>query len=75
MKVTLVNNDGGGFAETHHFAEGTTVEQAVKSVLGAGTPVSRYTIRVNSNPVTSTQVLREGDRILIAPNKMSGAAA
>ncbi|QDU74654.1 hypothetical protein Pan97_16660 [Bremerella volcania] len=72
MKILVINNDGGGFADYVDVADGTTVAQLFERQIGATKP-SHYLIRVNRQPCPADQVLREGDRISITPTKIEGA--
>ena len=75
MKTILfINNDGGGFADHVEITEGTTVAQFFVDRLPNGR-VQDYLIRVNRQPVPSSQVLQEGDRVSITPTKIEGASA
>jgi sulfur carrier protein ThiS len=71
MKVLVINNDGGGFADYVDAAEGTTVA----ALFAERVPNARatdYLIRVNRLPVPADQVLQDGDRISITPTKIEG---
>ena len=46
MKVLVINNDGGGFADYMELAEDTTVGQLFARQTGSADP-SHYLIRVN----------------------------
>ncbi len=72
MKLLVINNDGGGFADYMDVDEGTTVTQLFEQKIGSGEP-SHYLIRVNRQPCSADQVLQEGDRISITPTKIEGA--
>jgi len=72
MKVLLINNDGGGFADYIEVPEGTTVRQCFDKHIPNASPAN-YLIRVNRQPVPSDQALQEGDRISITPTKIEGA--
>ena len=72
MKILVINNDGGGFADYVDVADGTTVAQLFERQIGSMKP-SHYLIRVNRQPCPADQVLREGDRISITPTKIEGA--
>ena len=72
MKVLAINNDGGGFADYVDVADGTTVAQLFEQQIGSAKP-GNYLIRVNRQPCSEDQVLREGDRISITPTKIEGA--
>ena len=74
MKVLVINNDGGGFADYMDIAEGTTVAQLFEQQIGSAKP-ENYLIRVNRQPCSKDQVLQEGDRISITPTKIDGAAS
>jgi len=73
MKVLVINNDGGGFADYVNVAEGTTVAQMFERHVNSTNP-SNYLIRVNRQPCAADQVLVEGDRISFTPTKIEGAA-
>jgi len=72
MKVLVINNDGGGFADYVEAPEGTTVRDLFQREVRSGKP-ENYLIRVNRLPAGSDQVLREGDRISFTPIKVEGA--
>jgi sulfur carrier protein ThiS len=72
MKILVINNDGGGFADYVDVADGTTVTQLFERQTG-GSKSGNYLIRVNRQPCPSDQVLQEGDRISITPTKIEGA--
>ena len=72
MRVLVINNDGGGFADYVEIAEGTTVHELFDQQIRSADP-GNYLIRVNRQPVPAGQVLREGDRVSITPTKIEGA--
>ena len=72
MKVLVINNDGGGFADFVEVTDGTTVTQIFQQQIVSAKP-SDYLIRVNRQPCPADQVLQEGDRISITPTKIEGA--
>ena len=72
MRILVINNDGGGFADYMEVANGTTVAQLFEKQVGAAKS-SNYLIRVNRQPCPASQVLQEGDRISITPTKIEGA--
>jgi len=72
MRVLVINNDGGGFADYVEVPDGTTVRDMFQREVRSGRP-DGYLIRVNRQPVPSDQVLREGDRISFTPVKVEGA--
>ena len=72
MKVLVINNDGGGFADYIDLAPGTSVRELFQRQIGEGKPDS-YLIRVNRQHAASDQVLVEGDRVSITPTKIHGA--
>lgn len=73
MKILLINNDGGGYADYVEVPAGTTVAQLFERQIGSSKP-SDYLIRVNRQPCPADQVLQDGDRISITPTKIEGAA-
>ncbi len=72
MKVLVINNDGGGFADYVEVSEGTTVLAMFEQTVNGSSP-SNYLIRVNRQPVPQDQTLREGDRVSFTPTKIEGA--
>ena len=72
MKVLLINNDGGGFADYIEVEEDVTVQELFNQRVGAGKE-GDYLIRVNRQPVARDQVLLDGDRISITATKIQGA--
>ena len=72
MKVLFINNDGGGFADHVDVEPGTTVQAFFGQRLPHAKPES-YLIRVNRQPASADQVLREGDRVTMTPTKIEGA--
>ena len=72
MKVLLITNDGGGFADYIEVATGTTVSQLFEQRM-ANANASDYLIRVNRQPCPPDQTLKDGDRISITPTKIEGA--
>lgn len=72
MKVLVINNHGGGFADYVEVPSGTTVREMFQREVPSGKP-DQYLIRVNRQPVASDQALQEGDRISFTPIKIEGA--
>ena len=72
MKILVINNDGGGFADYVDIVEGTTAQELFEQQVRSPNP-ENYLIRVNRQPVPADQVLREGDRISFTPTKIEGA--
>ena len=73
MKVLVINNDGGGFADHVELSEGTTVIELFRKTVKHRGPED-YLIRVNRQPAGRDEALREGDRVSITPIKIEGAA-
>lgn len=72
MRVLVINNDGGGFADYVDVEEGTTVKELFQEQVRHGKPAN-YLIRVNRQPVPADEVLKDGDRLSITPVKIEGA--
>jgi hypothetical protein len=72
MRVLVINNDGGGFADYVEVPEGTTVRDLFQREVRLGKPHD-YLIRVNRQPCASDQVLLAGDKISFTPTKIEGA--
>ena len=73
MKVLLINNNGGGFADHIDVETGTTVQELFARQMGTYAKPENYLIRVNRLPVAPGQVLNEGDRVSITATKIEGA--
>ena len=73
MRILVINNGGGGFADYVEVSDQTTVAQLVQQTIGSRSP-HLYLIRVNRQPCAQDQVLQEGDRISITPTKIEGAS-
>ena len=78
-KILFINNDGSGFADETNVAEGITIIQLfherIKGVEGNESDPSGYLIRVNRQPVNSSYVIQDGDRVSVTPTKIEGAGA
>jgi hypothetical protein len=72
MRILLINNDGGGFADHVEVADGLTVAQLFAERLPQRKPAD-FLIRVNRLPSAADQVLQPGDRVSITPTKIEGA--
>ena len=72
MKVFLINNDGGGFADYVDIEDGTTIDQFFASQM-SGQRADGYMIRVNRDQVQASYALKEDDRVSITPTKVEGA--
>ncbi len=72
MRILLINNDGGGFADHIDVEAGLTVGQLFEQRIPYGKPRD-YLIRVNRQPCPPEQVLQEGDRVSVTPTKIEGA--
>ena len=72
MRILVINNDGGGFADYVDIDEGTTVQRLFEKQIKSAIP-ENYLIRVNRQPVPADQVLQEGDRVSFTPTKIEGA--
>jgi len=72
MKVLVINNHGGGYADYVEVPSGTTVRDMFQREVRSGKP-DEFLIRVNRQPVASDQVLQDGDRVSFTPVKIEGA--
>jgi hypothetical protein len=72
VKVLLINNDGGGFADYVELPHGTTVQELFERQMRQAKP-ENYLIRVNHQPAARDQVLVEGNRVSFTPTKIEGA--
>ena len=73
MRILLINNSGGGFADHIDIPNGMTVRQLFDREIRSGKPAD-YLIRVNRQPAAADQVLQEMDRVSITATKIEGAA-
>lgn len=73
MKVLFISNDAGGYAHHVEAPENTTVGQMFERHVGTFQADS-YLIRVNRQPASADQQLRDGDRVSFTPLKIEGAA-
>jgi hypothetical protein len=74
MRILVINNDGGGFADYINVEAGLSVQQLFEQQVPYGKPRD-YLIRVNRQPTAPDQLLQEGDRVSFTPTKIEGAAA
>ena len=74
MKLLVINNNGGGFADYMNVEPGTTVHQLFGQVVPQGKSED-YLIRVNRQPVPKDHILQEGERVSFTPVKIEGALA
>ena len=72
--IQVINNDGGGFAESKELAAGTDLGTFFGTYMKDSEP-SKFLIRVNRAPASATQVLQNGDILSITPNKVEGGKA
>jgi sulfur carrier protein ThiS len=72
MKILVINNHGGGYADYMEVEAGTTVPQLFSQVVPGG-KADDYLIRVNRQPVPKDHILQEGERVSITPVKIEGA--
>ena len=74
MRILIINNDGGGFADYVNVQDGLTVQKLFEQQM-PGRKAEDFLIRVNRQPVARDQVLQEGDRVSLTPTKIEGASA
>ena len=73
MKVLVINNNGGGFADYVEVTDGTTVAQLFQQQMGQAKP-SHFLIRLNREPCAADQPLQDGDRLSFTPVRVEGAS-
>ena len=76
LTITYLNRQGGGFAERHTLAAGTTVKQFLEK---RDIDADDYTIRIvrgaqGGFTPSADEVLQEGDRLSCVPLKIEGAS-
>ncbi len=69
--VYFINNEGGGFAEKLVIEDDVKLREVFDEFVG-GDP-KNYLIRVNRTIAAEDQILNDGDRITITPQKIAGA--
>jgi len=72
MKIMLVNNEDGGFADYIDVADGSTVGDLFLSKMG-GRSRDAFLIRVDREEVSDNFVIQEGSRVTITPTNIEGA--
>jgi sulfur carrier protein ThiS len=72
MRILYINNAGAGWADYIDVPQSQTVEELFKEKMSARKP-DDFLIRVNRQPVSKDQILRENDRVTITPLKIEGA--
>lgn len=72
MKILLINNDGGGFADHIDVSDGISVAELFKKQL-PNRRAQDYLIRVNRQPSGADQLIQPGDRVSFTPTKIEGA--
>ena len=70
MKVSYLNNSGGGFTQEKQVPEGTTIGEFVKKSLDMDPAL--YSIRVNNRVASEDQELFQGDCVLTVPINTKG---
>jgi hypothetical protein len=73
IRVTFINNDGAGFADTILVSPSTTTAQLFSAQLGQDANPASYLIRVNREAVASDRPLADGDKMTVTPTKIEGA--
>src|SRR5690606_27902702 len=66
MRILVINNDGGGFADYIDVEPGLSVTELFGRQVAYGKPRD-YLIRVNRQPTPPDQILQEGDRVSFTP--------
>ena len=74
MRILVINNDGGGFADYIDVELGLSVAELFSRQVAYGRP-GDYLIRVNRQPTPQDQILQEGDRVSFTPTNIEGAGA
>ena len=70
INVRFINNDGSGFLQTRQVEEGTTISQFLAD---SSTSTDNRTVTVNRETVAEDYILRDNDRITVAPTKYDAA--
>lgn len=73
IKVFLICNSGGGFAEHRYIKKGTSVVSFFNDFYENNARPADYHLRVNGLPCPADYILQEGDRVTFTPTKVSAA--
>ena len=74
MRILVINNDDGGFADYVEVDAGFTVAKLFAQQVSHGKSRD-YLIRVNRQPTAPDQVLQEGDASALPPPRSKGRSA
>jgi len=72
VRILLVNNEGGGFADYTNVETGTTVGELFQAQMG-GQNTDNFLVRVNREPAAMDYTLQANDRVTFTPTKIEGA--
>jgi len=71
INVHVLNNEGAGFSRVVQVVAGSTVGDLVRTLV-TSSPGS-HKIHLNKESTTEDQVLKDGDRLVVTPQKVAGA--
>jgi molybdopterin converting factor small subunit len=71
MKITFVNNDGGGGTRQHNAPDGVSVIDFVRQQMPRFSS-DRYQVRVNRESAGPGTILQDGDHVAVMPAKVGG---
>jgi len=71
MKIFMVDNQNGGFADFVDTQDSITVEKFLED---RGINPASFLVRINRQTVAMSYTLQEGDRISVTPTKIAGAS-
>lgn len=72
MRIDIVSSVGSEYDGSSLVADGTTVGAAIENAIGEKFDSSRMQALVNGTKVSESAVLSDGDRLTIAPTKVTG---
>lgn len=70
ITIYFVTNIGKAFGGAKRIPKGTTVQELLDIEM-PGQPHGNYRVSVNSQEVSRSQELKEGDRLTVSPTKMA----
>jgi len=72
ISIRLICNNEAGYADNVTVPAGTSIGELFREKMPEHNPAD-YVIRVNAEPVQRAQILCNGDRVTISPQKVAGA--
>lgn len=71
-KILFINHEGGGLAREVSITENMTVQDFLDTRIDGD--LNEYSVKLNREIVAGSQVLKDGDKLTVLPNKAGGAS-